>query len=158
MPPMFRILQTRSGIWAIRCRDLIDQLQLARPLRGAIPRAQTRALQHPCRVMCGIRQSRIDSGSEIEVSVTVGIRTRELEKSLRRRMQYVRLVRGRLRAGTLEPQLEAQMLYGRKRDAQRHRGRPITTQPVSALLPCDGTRRRKAHVPLPELPADVGSG
>jgi len=108
--------------------------------------------------MCGICQSRVDGGCEIEVSVTVGIRTRELEKSLCRRMQYVRLVRRRLRAGTLEPQLKAQMLYGWKRDAQRHRGCPITTQPVFALLSCDGARGRKTHTPLPELPPEVGSG
>jgi hypothetical protein len=108
--------------------------------------------------MCGICQSRVDGGCQIEVSVTVGIRTRELEKSLCRWMQYVRLVRGRLRAGTLKPQFKAQMLYGWKRDAQRHRSCSITTQPVSALLPCDGARRRKAHAPLLELPPEVGSG
>ena len=80
--------------------------------------------------MCGICQSRVDGGCEIEVSVTVGIRTRELEKSLCRRMQYVRLVGGRLRPGTLEPQLEAQMLHGWAdiHDAARVAGRSSRSQ------------------------------
>jgi hypothetical protein len=67
-------------------------------------------------MMCGVCQSRVDGACEIEVSVAVGIRTREIEKRLRRRMQYVRLDCGGLRSGTLELQLKAQMLDGWKRD------------------------------------------
>jgi len=61
-------------------------------------------------------QRRVDGPREIEVSVAVGIRTLELEKRLCRRMQYVRLECGCLRARTFELQLEAQMLDGWKRD------------------------------------------
>jgi hypothetical protein len=66
--------------------------------------------------MCGVCQSRVDGACEIEMSVAVGMRTRELEKRLCRRMQYVRLECGCLRAGTLELQLKAQILDGWKRD------------------------------------------
>jgi hypothetical protein len=66
--------------------------------------------------MCRVCQSRVDGPSEIEVSVAIGIRTLELEKRLCRRMQYVRLKCGCLRARTLELQFKAQMLDGWKCD------------------------------------------
>src|SRR5258708_40005870 len=109
-------------------------------------------------MMGGVCQSRVDGVGEIEMSVAVGIRTREIEKRLCGRMQYVRLECGCLGARTLELQLEAQMLDGWKRDTQCHRGRPIATQPLHALLARGGAGTREVHVhaPLPEVPPEAG--
>src|SRR5258708_33899612 len=101
-------------------------------------------------MMGGVCQSRVDGVGEIEMSVAVGIRTREIEKRLCRRMQYVRLEGGCLGARTLELQLEAQMLDGWKRDTQCPRARPIATQPLHPLLACGGPGNPPVRARSPE--------
>src|ERR1700730_18293268 len=98
-----------------------------------------------------VGERRFDGVGEIELSVAVGIRTGELEKRPRRRMQYVRLQCRGARGRTLELQLEAQVLHGRERDAQCLRGGAVATQPVHALLACGGAETCGIHVALPEV-------
>jgi hypothetical protein len=114
------------------------------------------ALEHSCCLVCGLCQCRVHGAGEIELSVAVCIRARELEKRLCRRMQYVRLKCRCIRACTLELQFKAQILDGWKRDTQCDGGCPIATQPVHALLACGGAGTREAHAPLPEVLPEVG--
>src|SRR6266481_6041050 len=99
--------------------------------------------------MSWVRERRFDGTGEIELSVAVGIRTGELEERPRRRMQYVRLQCRCARGGTLEFQLETQMLDGGECHAQCLRGCPVATQPLHALLACGGAETCRVHVALP---------
>ena len=83
------------------------------------------------RVVC---QCGFNCAAEIELPVTVRIRTSVFEKRTGRRIEHVRLRSRYARGRPLEPQLDAKMLECRKSRAQHLCRGPIATHLILPLL------------------------
>lgn len=108
--PAVGSLELTSALLPMRCNDLVDELQHARPPGGGIVTPRAAALEDALRVVRGVRHCCLDRAAEIEVPVAVGIRAAVFKKRTSRRIKHVRL--GGRCAGTrpAEAQLNAKML------------------------------------------------
>lgn len=122
----------------ISCGHRVDQTQLTRLSRAYLPGALPRTLQRPFRPMRRVRQCGVYGTGEIELSVTVRIRTGELKERPSRRVQYVRLRCRSARGRTLKLQLEAQLPDVGECLAKCERGCAVAAQPLAALLALGG--------------------
>lgn len=107
--------------------ERVVELELTGHASGTPVEPLAGALQHPFGPRCPIRQHRVRSSTEIELSVAVGMRTGEREKSTGGRMQHVRLVCWKVRRFPLELQLEAELFDDWKCFAQRQGSCPVAT-------------------------------
>jgi hypothetical protein len=96
----------------------------------------TAAFEYAARLARLVRKSGVDGGGEIETSVAVRIGTWKLEKSPSGGMQDVRLGNGRVCRGTLERQLETQLLNRGEFDPECVCRRALAPQAIRALLAC----------------------
>jgi len=69
--------------------DLIDESQQAGAPGTVIAAPRAAALEYSCGPVRGVRQGCSDGATEVELPVTVRIRTREFEKGTRRRIEQV---------------------------------------------------------------------
>jgi hypothetical protein len=114
--------------------EFVAEMQLTGCPHASPVRPIALAFHSPYSLRQPIRQEQIHGRREIEPSVTVRVRTRELEKSPRWWMQHMRLGCGNVCRRTIEFQLKAKLLNLGEGCPQLWRSGPIAARLLDILL------------------------